>query len=541
MRSNLASIGQEKGGELSLFVGVSMLALLVFAAFFPALNAGFIWDDDTNVTANGLLLTLDGLRRIWFDIGSFRQYYPLSLTFFWVQHKLWGFDPLGYHFMNMAGHALASLLVWRCLRLLRAPGAFLAAALFAVHPVMIEAVAWVTECTAILSGIFYLAAFYCMIKSFGLDQDDAAPLDKKQYVLGMVLFLCALTAKTSTVTFPAALLLVIWWKRGRVTLRHVLLTAPFFGCSLAFGLLAVSLEISMGTEGFPWALSEAQRLIIVGRAWWFYIGKVLAPVGIIMTYPRWEIDPRDWVQYGYPFAALAVMLTLFLLRGKIGRGPLTAVLFYTGTMFPFLGVVNGYFMRYSYVWHHLHYLAIIGVFALFSGVLAMIYRRYARKLCAPAVLVAFLLLPLALITWDRTLPYTSTFSLYTDILEHNPASFVAHTNLAAIFIERGEFAAAEQHLRTSMELSPYNMETMNLLAEALGGQGRFQEAETQLRKALRLMPRSARTWNNLAVVLVHLGREREAREALQTSLELEPGFYDAQSNLDYLDKKTRKE
>jgi protein O-mannosyl-transferase len=131
-----------------------LLVVAVLIAYLPALQGGYIWDDNRYVTENPILPQPDGLAAIWTDPGATIQYYPMVFTTFWLEYRLWGLNPLGYHATNILLHALSALLLWAILRRLAVPGAWLAAALFALHPVHVESVAWVTERKNVLSGLF---------------------------------------------------------------------------------------------------------------------------------------------------------------------------------------------------------------------------------------------------------------------------------------------------------------------------------------------------------------------------------------------------
>ena len=163
----------KSSGSLAEFLRSSrnrawLLGLLLVAAtllaYQPAWQAGFIWDDDDYVTDNPLLTAPDGLKRIWFSLDSPSQYFPLTYTVFRIERALWGLNPAGYHWVNILLHAANALLVWRLLRRLSVPGAWLAAAIFALHPVQVESVAWITELKNVLSLFFFLLALLAWVE-----------------------------------------------------------------------------------------------------------------------------------------------------------------------------------------------------------------------------------------------------------------------------------------------------------------------------------------------------------------------------------------
>ena len=295
------------GGKVSIFAAGLLVA--VFLAYQPAWQGGFIWDDDAHVTRPELR-SWQGLYRIWFDIGATQQYYPLLHSVFWVEHKLWGDATLGYHLVNILLHAAAALLVALILRRLAIPGAYLAAAIFALHPVQVESVAWITELKNTLSAVFYLAAALVYLRS---TKTRRPPL----YWRALALFVLGLLSKTVTATLPAALLVIFWWQRGRLSWRRdVLPLVPFFVLGAAAGMFTAWVERKLiGAEGPAFDLTLIERCLIAGRAIWFYLGKLFWPGDLIFIYPRWQVSQAVWWQYLFPAAALLLLAVLWCCGG----------------------------------------------------------------------------------------------------------------------------------------------------------------------------------------------------------------------------------
>ncbi|HOW90547.1 MAG TPA: hypothetical protein PL037_09700, partial [Elusimicrobiales bacterium] len=318
------------------------LVCMTALAYLPALrDGGYIWDDKAHVSGCHFLENAAGLRAIWTRIGSrnggTQQYYPLTYTSFWAEYRLWGPDPAGYHLTNVLLHGLNAALVWLILLRLRVPGALLAALIFALHPVHVESVAWITQRKNVLSGFFYLLSLRCFLKFFGVEENEGrtsagtGAASPGLYAAGSVLFVCALASKSVTATLPAAVLLALWWKRGRIAWKELLLVSPLLAAGAASGLVTAYLEKHhVGASGADWALSPAERFILAGRALWFYAGKLAWPSPLMFIYPRWDITGEAWPQYLLPSGALAVISALWRLRVRLGRGPLAAVLFFSG-------------------------------------------------------------------------------------------------------------------------------------------------------------------------------------------------------------------
>ena len=338
-----------------LFVVALWIVLLI--VYQPVWNGGFLWDDAAHVTRPDLR-SWEGLWSIWSAPGATQQYYPFTHTFFWLQHRLWGDTPLGYHLVNITLHAAAASMAGLILYRLSIPGAYFAAAIFALHPVQVETVAWITEIKNTLSAVFYLGAAIAWLRY--KEKANAGA-----YAISLGLFVLALCSKTVTATLPAALLVIAWWQRGRLSWRHdVLPLVPFFIFGIAAGLSTVWVERSLvGAEGAAFDLTPIERGLIAGRALWFYAGKLLWPVNLVFIYPRWNVSQAHGWQYVYPAAALAVLAVAWAVRRR-WRGPLAGLLYFAGTLFPALGFFNVYPFLFSFVADHFQYLASLGLITL---------------------------------------------------------------------------------------------------------------------------------------------------------------------------------
>ncbi|MGO8836407.1 MAG: tetratricopeptide repeat protein [Limisphaerales bacterium] len=500
-----------------------LILLLVFLAYLPALRGGFIWDDDSYVTENTTLHNLDGLRRIWFDPGALPQYYPLVHTTFWLEYHLWGFNPFGYHLVNVLLHAIAAILFGVCCLRLRIPGAWLAAAIFALHPVCVESVVWITERKNVLSAVCYFAAALAYLRYAGLEEAVTSNRRRWRYYWGaLALFAAALSSKTVACSLPAALLLVIWWKKGCLRANDILPSLPFFAIGAAGGLATAWIEKHhVGAQGAEWSLTFADRCLIAGRALWFYAGKLVWPVQLTFIYPRWKIEADVWWQWLFPAAAVCVVAGLWLVRHRIGKGPLVAVLFFAGTLGPALGFINVFPMRYSFVADHFQYLAAGGLIALCAAGL----RRLPRV--APAMLVVVL----GVLTWRQADTYRDLETLWRTTLARNPDCCLAHNNLGVLLNSEGHTEEAIEHFQKAVRLSPDYCEALNNLGSALANQGQFDEAIENFRQAARFNPNDFKALCNLGLALANKGRLDEAIEAYRQATRINPNFSDALDNL----------
>jgi len=541
-----------------MFAGLAAATLL---AYQPAWHGTLLWDDAQHLTAPHLR-AVSGLAQIWFQIGATQQYYPIVHSTFWLEHRLWGDATLGYHLVNILFHAISAGLVALILRRLSVPGAVLAGFIFALHPVHVESVAWITELKNTMSGVFYLAALYVYLRF-----DDTRA--RRDYAGALALFALALLSKTVTATLPAGLLVVLWWKRGRLDWRRdVAPLALFFALGAAGGMTTAWVEHHfIGARGAEFNFTFIERCLIAGRAVWFYLATLVWPWNLSFVYPRWQISQGVWWQFLYPVTMLGVIAALWAFRGR-SRAPLAALLFFGVTLGPALGFVNVYPFKFSFVADHFQYLASVSIIALVAALIARLPAPAFRP--ASVVVVA----TLGLLTWHQSHEYASAATLYRATIARNPAATLAHNNLAVELMNGTPDQVREgiAHARTALELQPDDVDArFNLaggltqvgdlegalvqyqtvlaavqvrplerarmaalyrsLGKALTALGRPDEAIAKYRDALRIVPDSALTHTDLGVALSQLGRHDEALAEFAAAARFEPAVVDRHTNL----------
>ena len=518
-----------------------LLVAATFLAYLPVFRGQFVWDDDAWTTnIGGLLRNVSGLRLIWCQFTALQQYYPLTATTFWLDYHLWGFWPLPYHVENVLLHTLAALLFWRLLKHLGVAGAWLAAAIFALHPVMVESAGWITERKNVLSLVLYIGALLAYGRFNGFWQADAAAAVPKSaarsrrghYTVALFLFLGALLAKTTAFSLPAVVLLIGWWKGGRLRWRaEVLPTVPFFVLSFGMCLATAWLEKNhVMAQGPDFALTFPERCLIAGRAPWFYTGQLLWPSGLCFIYQRWPLNAGSWQQWLYPATAVGALLALWLARKRIGRGPAAAAFFFAGTLFPALGFMNAYGMRYSFVWDHWVYLSSLGPIALAAALVA----RAAKHFRAPAVLYGFaaIVLPVqAILTWQQCRMFADAETLWRTTISRNPDAWLAYDNFGIILSKTGQADEAIAYFQKALAIHPGNSLAHNNLGLALFQKGRMDQAIEEFQKALALQPENDPARNNLGQAFLAKGQEREAMMQFQKVLERNPRAPKANYNL----------
>ncbi len=546
------------------FAMAGLLAAITIAAYIPALRAGYIWDDDAYLTANRNISEPGGLARSWFEARSNPQYYPLVFSTFWVEYRLWGLNPTGYHVTNILLHAANAVLVYLVLRRLGLPGAWIAAAIFAVHPVCVESVAWITERKNVLSTLFYLFSLLAYLKFAPL---DAAAGEKHKwgwYAAALAFFAAALFSKTITCSLPAAILLLIWWKRGRIRTVDVVPLLPMFAFGLGMAFVTSWIERHhVGTQVISLGLTPASRVVLAGQATWFYLWKLVWPGTLIFIYPKWTVDPARVLQWIPSVGLLGLLTALFVLRKHIGRGPLVAALLYVGTLVPALGFIDVFPMRYSWVADHFQYLASIAPMAAAASALVLLRSKQSWLPSAAGTAVVAIL---GTLTFVQCGIYSSAATVWRDTLKKNPGAWMALNNLANELIKQGNIAQARTHLEQAIVLNPRDGMAYRLLAQAdlaaamaisgerhanqaleygtddkaealsLRGlarmmQSRPGEALVDYDAALAVNPKHINALMNKAQLLISTGRQADACAPLLAAIERSPDMVEARMML----------
>ncbi len=520
LHSNFAAIVKD-------FAPWAMIFAATLVAYLPALQGSPLWDDDGHLTKSSLQ-SLHGLWRIWFELGATQQYYPLLHSAFWIEHWMWGDATIGYHLTNIALHATSACLIVLIMRQLSLRGAWLVGFVFALHPVYVESVAWISEQKSTLSGVFYLSALLVYLT---FDQDRC----KSKYFLATGLFVLALLTKTVTATLPAVILLIFWWRRGRLEAkRDVLPLLPWFAVGISAGLFTAWVERTfIGARGADFLLTPAQRVLIAGRAICFYFGKLLWPANLIFFYPHWNVDPGAWKQWLFPAAVVAVLAILGFAAIRI-RGPLASFLLFAGTLLPVLGFLNVYPFRYSYVADHFQYLASLGVIVPGIALLALASERTSAK--KPVIIASSILLivVLGVLTWRQSRMYSDEETLYRTTLQRNPDSWLAHYNLGVLLaIEPETHQDSIQEFQAALRIRPNYAEAHHDLGVALSKTPeRTQDAIAEYQLALHYNPDLAEAHYDLGNLLLRIpGRQQDAIGEYQAALRIKPDFAAAHTNL----------
>jgi tetratricopeptide (TPR) repeat protein len=472
-----------------------------------------LWDDDAHVTRADLR-SATGLGRIWAEVGATPQYYPLLHSAFWLEYRLFKDNPVGYHAINLGLHATNALLLGWLVRQLGLRGAWLAAGIFALHPVMVESVAWISELKNTLSGLFYFSAALAYLR-FDRRRTPGA------YALALGLFAAALGSKTVTATLPGALLVVLWWQRGAVGWRRdVVPLLPFFALGAASGLFSAWVEVNLiGASGSDFVLSIGQRVLIAGRAICFYFAKLVWPANLTFIYPRWEVRTGEAWQFLFP-ASVAIVLIAFWCWRRHQRGPLAAALVFIGTLLPVLGAFDIYPFQFSFVADHFQYLASVAVIAPAAWLMVSLGERIRRR---GASFVGFAVLaPLCALTSVQSRTYGDAETLYRATLRNNPACWLAHVNLGQQLHEKRRFDDAIAHYAAALAIKPGEPQALYSRGCALVAARRFAEAIQDFEGAIERRPGYVKAHYNLGLAYGEIGQRGAEERHLRAAVDLQP-------------------
>jgi tetratricopeptide (TPR) repeat protein len=547
----------------------ALIVAVTLLVYIPAMQGGFFWDDHSFLLRSDLIHAPDGLRRFWLTTEA-QDYFPLTSTLLWIEWRLWGASAAGYHVVNVLLHAAAAVLVWRVLRRLNVPGAWLAGVLFAVHPVAAASAAWITEGKNTLPmALGLLSVMAWLTYEERADQPPGpARRSKGWYALTLGLFLLALLAKTSVVMLPAVLLLCAWWRRGRICRNDWLRSLPFFALSLGLGLVTMWFQ-KHNVIGAALVRPEGtcSRLAAAGWMAWFYLFKVLLPASLCVIYPRWEVDGANFLAFAPLALLVAGLALLWLRRKKCGRAPLFALAYFLIMLLPVLGFVDMAFMRFSLVADHFQYAAMIGVIAFAAAQLgraaaAAGWRGFAGKFAAAGCVAV-----LAGLTCRRAGLYGDEERLWKDNLAKNPAPIAArlawrhlgdtyvragrydealdsfdhcialepdsadaYYDRAAVYLDLGRYDSAIADYDKVIESNPNSAAAYNNRGNAWAAAGRLQEAVRDYEKAMALEPRSALPWFNRANARRQIGRTAEAIQDFTEAIALKAEYPEAYNN-----------
>jgi Flp pilus assembly protein TadD len=512
----------------ALIFGVVLTAVTILA-YRPAWHGGFLWDDDAYVINNELLTAPHGWQRIWFSLDSPSQYFPLTYSTFRIEYALWGLNTTGYHWVNLLLHVGNALLIWAVLARLKVPGSWLAAAIFALHPVQVESVAWITERKNVLMGFFFLLTLLAWIAFV----DERTWRRWIFYYLALMLYALALSAKTTACTLPAALLLILWLQKKPITMGRLMQIVPFVVLGIGMGLLAIWWEhYHQGTSRDVFTfLSPIERMLVATRAVWFYLSKIFWPSDLTFIYPRWNISPSDLLDYIWLLAGVAACVAVYFITRYVGRSVEVAAAFFVATLGPVLGFIMLFTFRYTFVADHYQYLACIGPIALASAGFVSLSNKFSTYRAVTVTLGLLVLASLGILTWRQAATYTDIETLWRTTLARNPECWMAHTNLGIVLLQQGKIDEGIAQYRSALQMQPDSWDAEYNLGTALLGKAQVDEAILHCERAVRMRPTDPDAQVSLGNALFQKGRVDEAIAHYQAAITAHPDHFLARYSL----------
>ena len=517
-----------------------LLVLAVLLAYGPVWRAGFVWDDSSILTANPCIVGPLGFRQIWTTYLA--DICPLTISALWLEHALWGLSAVPYHVVNVLLHAANALVLWRVLRRLRVPGAWLGAALWALHPVEVESVAWVAELKNTLSGLFFLGSIFFFLRGLraGEHGEGQGGTRGMEYGLGLLCAALAMTAKSSTVVLPMVVGLCAWRVEHRVGRRWivglsplVLLAAAASAATLWTQAMTVA-RVSWGVaDGTRWARPWPGRLVTAGEAVWFYLGKLFWPHPLIAVYPRWQADAGRWLEWLPLLAAVATLSLFWWRRGSPwGRPCFFAFAYFLIALLPVLGLFDGTIFRYSLVFDHFQYLASMGPLALAgAGMARLAHLTLPGGAGWRRALGAGVLLVLGTLSWQRSEVYRDEETFWTDTLAKNPGCWLGRGNLGSALLLKGRFDEARAQYEQTLAVNPDYAVARNNLGVVFMRQGKTEKAITEIERAVTIDPDYAEARSNLGDALSSTGQVDAAIAQYEKALAINPDYARAHNNL----------
>lgn len=504
-------------------LGLVLIGIVVLA---PLLRAGFFWDDDLYIYGNPLIKSPDGLRCFWFSRLPV-DYYPLSNSLLWLQWRLWDGNPAGYHLVNLLLHLGSALVFYHLACRLGLRGAWLAAALFVVHPTAVSAVGWPAQAKTLLAVFLAAVALVFWVRAF-----DSQISDQRWAAASVACYIAALLAKTSVVGLPLVMALLLWWKAQGRRLRLWWYVWVGMAAGLALGLVTVWFQYHRAMPAEVQSLRPlGERFTSVLHAFWFYLLKAYLPVDVSFIYPPWPDgdSARVLVEIGGVVGLGAVAV---LLRKSIGRALLVILGSFVALMFPVLGLFDIGYLLFAPVADHWLYTGIFALILPEAWAISVFASHPARTGRIVGRIVAMVVLLVYCLAANRRAQlFTDAEAVWQDAARRYPRAWFAHLSLGNAMLERGDAESALRYYERVRELKPDWPALHVNYGIALAQVERHAEAERAFRQALELWPDHAFAHYNLALLLRKQGRQAEAREHLEKVLEILPDDINALQNL----------
>ncbi len=516
-----------------MLLGLAAIVLGTVVAYYPATEAGFIIDDDKFFLTDPLLQDPGGLWKIWSapsQNNGVWPYIPITRSTFWLEQQWFGQTPQVTHSLNIILHLISALLLWLGLRHFKVRGAWFIGMLFALHPIYVQSVAWIAERKNVVSAIFYFLSFWSFLY-----------FDQKKYWrwygIALLLFVCALLSKTSTIMLPVLLVFCRLWLGSSWKKADIGLLLPFFLLALGFGYLRIQFEfLFFGAADAQFALSFLERLLVAGHIPFFYLSKLVFPHPLIFTYPKWNIDPTQFTLYLPLFSLLIVAGILFWkYRDGWGKHIFLGLGSFLVALFPVLGFFNNAWTQFSFVADHWVHLPSVSVLIL--GTQGMLWccqviesKGFASPLAVKAVVWSVVFLILGALTWQQTRLYDSHQTLWQGTLEHNPDAWIAHQELGREALEAEKYQQALQFFNTTLTYKKNHIHTYNNRGVTYIHLDQYDQAIEDFTRALQINPEFEEAYHNRGFAFAYLQKYEQAMQDYNNALRYNANYVAAYYN-----------
>lgn len=513
-----------------LLLQVLAIVAMTFWIFWPVMDGGWLWDDDSDISLNPVIHDPNGLWKIWFQPGALIDYYPIKASAQWLQWQLWHTNTFGYHLTNVILHIISALLVWNLLSKFGLKLAWLGGLLFAVHPIQVESVAWMAELKNTLSLPPLLLAM-----CFYIDYDTYKK--PKDYFLSLGLFLTAMLCKTTMVMFPIIILLYAWWKRATIRWPDFKAGIPFFAISFILGMVTIFVGgwFAQSHNTPPKIIPISgffSHLALAGTCLSFYFYKCFWPLPLLPIYPQWAINPYSPFQFLSWLVLGGAIAWFWTKRADWGKHVLLGLGFFLINLLPFIGFYSVSYMGIAWVMDHFLYIPVIGLIGLLVAGLGDIKDRLSASF--RSIAVGMITLIVALMSWESH-EYAGRFvdqeTLWTYTLTYNKQAWLAHNNLGNILQEKGLVPEAIEHFKEALLINPgYALGHYNL-GNALAITGQTSEAMAQYEQAIKIDPDNPQAHYNFGNAFAQLGQFSQAIDQYTMAIKANPAFAEAHNNL----------
>ena len=562
-----------------------LLAILCVVAYSTPIAVGEeLPADRQNVLFNPVLYNLIGYRTIWLSPQHLPQFSPVSYSFLLLEHQFFQ-NPRGYRVISLLIHIANVLLLLHLLNRLELPGAWVGAAAFALHPVQVDAVCWISQQRYLFCALFYISALLIYLRRAGLNPVPPPPLPGTEplirialpesatalYVLSMLLFVLALLSHILAATFPLIVLIMVWWERGLITRNDI--KPLILPAAISIAVIVLMTYIDISHTGQLWGTFAGWKWFIeVGRGLWTGAVIIALPFTLSYAHPRWDQVPFHVWQLGFPVAAVFVLGSLWHLRNRWGRGAFASAAMFCVLLLPAAFGANdsGDLPGITIAEHQLYLASAALLVPAAALVVAWLMSKpksadllYRPGVAPTAAIVVGVLLTITSAVHSSA--YTNTHNVWEQAIRGDGDSVVAHNQLGLIEIDEKELGKAESHFRDALIADPTQTDALfNLahvaeargdlstaiglyykillaqpndinahfgLAQAYISQGLVADGLAEYDKVLKLRPRFPDVFNNLGLVYARQGEGDRAIEQYRKALQIDPKMTAAYLNM----------